>query len=416
MNRPFAALQLLVVALHYRSGNNDPMVRVRTLHRTSLARAVSIAALRDLAKRRLPHALFDFIVGGAGDEITMRRNESDFEKWTLTPQYAVDVSRRDLSINILGRNASMPLMLAPTGLAGMFWPNGELAAIRATAEAGIPLCLSTNSVCSMEEVARAAPDADRWFQLYFLKDREWMKTLIQRAQNSGYRVLCVTIDLPVHGRRERDERNAFTIPLRPRLANIVDVMMKPSWLVGALRCPPRFGNFEVPGAMGLKSIARRDGNLFDPTITWDDVARIRQLWKGPFVVKGVLHPDDALKAIGAGADAIMISNHGGRQLDRVPSAIDALPDIAAAVKGRAQLIVDGGVRRGSDVFVARGLGATACSIGRPYLWGLCAGGQEGVRRALDIFRDELDNTMALMGVSNTASVDISSLRRRDPFQ
>lgn len=379
----------------------------------SLQRAVSIAALRDLAARRLPYALFDFIDGGAGDEITMRHNEADFGKWTLVPRYAVDVSRRDLSVDMLGRRADVPLMLAPTGLAGMFWPNGELSAIRATAKAGIPLCLSTNSVCSMEEVAKAAPDADRWFQLYFLKDREWMNTLVQRAENSGYRVLCVTIDLPVHGRRERDEKNAFTIPLRPRLANIINVMTKPGWLIGAMRCPPRFGNFEVPGAMGMKSIARRDGNLFDPTITWDDVARIRQMWNGPFVVKGILHPDDALSAIDAGADGIMISNHGGRQLDRVPSAIDALPDIAAAVKGRAQLIVDGGVRRGSDIFIARAFGATACSIGRPYLWGLCAGGEDGVSRALDIFREELDNTMSLMGLSDVANIDSSQLRRRD---
>ncbi len=379
-----------------------------------MARAVSIAALRDLAARRLPHALFDFIDGAAGDEITMRHNETDFGKWTLVPRYAVDVSRRDLSTDMLGRNADMPLVLSPTGLAGMFWPHGELAAVRATAKANIPLCLSTNSVCSMEEVAKAAPDADRWFQLYFLKDRDWMKTLIQRAQNSGYRALCVTIDLPVHGRRERDERNAFTIPLRPRLANIVNVMTKPGWLIGAIQCPPRFGNFEVPGAMGMKSIARRDGNLFDPTITWDDVARIRGMWKGPFVVKGILHPEDAVKAIEAGADGIMISNHGGRQLDRVPSAIDALPDIAAAVKGRAQLIVDGGVRRGIDIFIARAFGATACAIGRPYLWGLCAGGEDGVGRALDIFRDELDNTMSLMGVSNIGDVSSDQLRRRDP--
>ena len=379
-----------------------------------MARAVSIAALRDLAARRLPHALFDFIDGGATDEITMRHNETDFGKWMLVPRYAADVSRRNLSTDMLGRMADMPLMLSPTGLAGMFWPHGELHAVRATAKANIPLCLSTNSVCSMEEVAKAAPDADRWFQLYFLKDREWMRTLVQRAQNSGYRVLCVTIDLPVHGRRERDERNAFTIPLPPRLANIINVMTKPGWLMGAVRCPPRFGNFEVPGSMGMKSIARRDGNLFDPTITWDDVARIRDMWKGPFMVKGVLHPEDAVKAIGAGCDAIMISNHGGRQLDRVPSPIDALSDIVDAVKGKAQLIVDGGVRRGSDIFIARAFGATACSIGRPYLWGLCAGGEDGVARALDIFRDELDNTMSLMGVSNIADVNASQLRRHDP--
>lgn len=376
-------------------------------------RAISIADLRKLAEKRLPRTLFDFIDGAAADEITMRDNEAAFGKWTLLPRYAVDVSRRNLQTDILGRTSKLPLLLSPTGLAGMLWPEGELAAVRAIAAAGIPLCLSTNSVASMEEVARAAPDADLWFQLYFLKDREWMKILVGRAKASGYRVLCVTIDLPVHGRRERDERNAFTIPLRPRLANIVDVMCKPRWLIGAMRYPPRFGNFEVPGAMGLASIARRDGNLFDPTITWDDVARIRQMWSGPFVVKGILHPDDAIKAVEAGADAVMVSNHGGRQLDRVPAAIDALPDVAAAVKGRAQVILDGGVRRGVDIFIARALGATACSIGRAYLWGLCAGGRDGVDRALEILRDEFDNTMSLMGLADVADIGASQLRRRD---
>lgn len=379
----------------------------------SLERAFSIADLRDLSARRLPKALFDFIDGAAADEITLRDNEEAFKKWTLLPRYAIDVSRRNLQANILGRISELPLLLSPTGLAGMFWPEGELAAARAISAAGIPLCLSTNSVASMEEVAKAAPDADLWFQLYFLKDREWMKTLVGRAKASGYRVLCVTIDLPVHGRRERDDRNAFTIPLRPRISNILDVMRKPRWLMGAMRYPPRFGNFEVPGAMGLASISRRDGNLFDPTITWDDVARIRQLWPGPFIVKGILHPDDAMKAVETGCDGMMISNHGGRQLDRVPAAIDALPDIAAAVKGRAQLILDGGVRRGVDIFIARAFGAVACSIGRAYLWGLCAGGQHGIERALELFRAEFDNTMSLMGVADVADIDASQLRRRD---
>ena len=386
-----------------------PPVRNRELQR-----AVSIADLRALSARRLPKALFDFIDGAAADEITLRDNEAAFRKWTLLPRYAVDVSRRNLQTNILGRVSNLPLLLSPTGLAGMFWPEGELAAARAIAAAGIPLCLSTNSVASMEEVAKAAPDADLWFQLYFLKDRDWMNTLVGRAKAAGYRVLCVTIDLPVHGRRERDERNAFTIPLRPRMANIVDVMRKPRWLIGVMRYPPRFGNFEVPGAMGIASIARRDGNLFDPSITWADVARIRDMWSGPFIVKGVLHPDDAVKAVEAGCDGMMISNHGGRQLDRVPAAIDALPDIAAAVKGRAQLILDGGVRRGVDVFIARAFGAVACSIGRAYLWGLCAGGQHGIERALGILRDEFDNTMSLMGVADVADIAASQLRSRGP--
>jgi isopentenyl diphosphate isomerase/L-lactate dehydrogenase-like FMN-dependent dehydrogenase len=376
----------------------------------ALRRSTSIADLRGLARRRLPKALFDFIDGGATDEITLRANESDFADWRLLPRQMVDVSNRSLGASNLGREAAMPLMISPTGLAGMYWPNGEIGAVRAAARAGIPLCLSTNSVASLEEVAQGALEADLWFQLYFLQDRDWMHALVDRAKAAHYRVLCVTVDLPVHGRRERDERNAFTIPLRPRLSNVADLARRPGWIIGAIRSPPRFGNFEAPGAMGIASITRRDRNLFDPTTTWDDVSRIREKWPGPFAVKGVLHPADAEKAVSIGADAIMVSNHGGRQLDRVPSALEALPEVVSAVNGRAEVILDGGIRRGADIYTALALGARACSIGRAFLWGLSAGGEHGVDRTLNILREEFDNTMALMGTPDVKSIDRSHVR------
>lgn len=380
--------------------------------RRAAQRAPSIADLRQLAMRRLPKAVFDFIDGAAGDETTLRDNEAAFREWLLLPRVAIDVSCRTAKTTIVGRESALPLVLSPVGLSGFFWPGGETAAAGAAASAGIPFCLSTNSVASIEEVAAAVPESDRWFQLYFLRDRDWMNTLIARARAARYRVLCMTVDLPVQGRRERDIRNAFTMPLRPRLANILDLLRRPSWLTGVLRAPPRFGNFEVAGSSSFTSIAEHVSSLFDPTASWEDIARLRGQWPGPVVIKGILHPDDALKAIAIGADAVMVSNHGGRQLDHVPAAIAALPDIVAAVNGRAQVILDGGVRRGTDIVVARALGAVACSVGRAFVWGLAAAGQQGVERAIAILGDELDNALALIGATGLQDLTSESVRRR----
>ncbi len=380
---------------------------------SAVDRAYSISDLRELSRRRLPKAFFDFIDGAAGEEITLRDNAAAFRRWQFRPRVAKDVSRRNLETSMLGRDAEMPLLIAPTGLAGMYWPNGELHAMRAAAAAGIPLCLSTNSIASLEEVAEIAPDADRWFQIYFLKDQDWMFSLVERARKAKYRVLCVTMDLAVHGRRARDEKNGFTFPLRPRLSNVLDLATHPKWVMGAMRSRPRFGNFEEPGTMGLASIVRRDRALFDPKITWDNVAIFRKMWDGPLVVKGILHPEDAKLAVDVGADAVMVSNHGGRQLDAVPAVIDAVPDIVAAVDGKAEVIVDGGVSRGADIFISRALGATACSIGRSYLWGLAAGGEAGLVRAIEILREELDNTMSLMGVSDIGDIERAQIYRHD---
>lgn len=365
--------------------------------RGAVARAVCIADLRRAARRRLPRAVFDFIDGGAGDERTLRANERAFAGWRLLPRVAVDVSRRTARTRILGRPSRLPLVLAPTGLAGLFHPDGEAASARAAARAGVPFCLSTNSVASIEEVAAAA-GAERWFQLYFLKDRDWMALLVDRARAADYRVLCVTLDLPITGRRERDQRNGFTMPLRATPRTLLDLALRPRWLLGALRSPVRFGNFEGLAPSGITSVAKHVATLFDPSATWDDVARLRDAWPGPVAVKGILHPEDARRAVELGIDAVVVSNHGGRQLDSAPAALDALPAVAEAVAGRAEVILDGGVRRGTDVLTALALGASACMIGRAFLWGLAAGGQAGVARALSIFADEIDTAMALLGV------------------
>ncbi len=388
----------------------DTASKSRRINRT-LAAALSIADLRLLARRKLPRAVFDFIDGGASDEVTARDNEAGFQDWMLLPRAAVDVSRRSLRTTIAGAQSELPLLLAPTGLAGFYWPSGEIAAASAAAAAGIPFCLSTNSVASIEEVAAAVPDGERWFQLYFLKDRDWMQALLRRAKDASYRVLCITIDLPVQGRRERDIRNGFTMPLRPRPATVLDVARRPRWLTGVLLSSPRFGNFEALGT-GFASVAQHVASLFDPSASWGDVARVRDSWSGPVVIKGVLHPEDARNAVDLGANAIMVSNHGGRQLDQVPASISVLPEIVTAVGGRAEIILDGGVRRGTDILKALALGASSCSIGRPFLWGLSVAGRHGVDRTIAILRDELDNAMTLLGTARIEDVSAGYIRPR----
>ncbi|BCM81752.1 alpha-hydroxy acid oxidase [Methylobacterium indicum] len=380
-----------------------------------LQRAHAIADLRRQAARRLPKAVFDFIDGGAEDERTLRDNVEAFDAWMLMPRVGIDVATRDLSRPVLGYRASLPIMMAPTGLAGFFWPDGEVAGARAAARAGIPYCLSTNSVGSIEHVAEGAPEGERWFQLYFLRDREWMEALLRRAAAARYRVLCLTVDLAVQGRRERDLRNAFTMPLKPRLSTALDLARRPGWLAGAARSRLGFGNFQIGGGAagsGFTSVAQHVASLFDPSANWDDIARIRGLWRGPMALKGLLHPADAERAVALGIEAVIVSNHGGRQLDDVPAAITALPDVAAAVAGRAEVILDGGVRRGTDVIKALALGATACSLGRPFLWGLSAGGTAGVSRAIEIVRGELDNAMTLLGTPTLDAITRDHVRAR----
>ena len=380
----------------------------------ALSAAHSIADLRLLARRRLPRAVFDFIDGGATDETTLRGNAAAFDDWYLMPRVAVDVSRRDTRRSILGFESQLPIMWSPTGLAGFFRRDGEIVGARAASSCGVPFCLSTNSIASIEDVARASPDGDRWFQLYFLKDRDWMNGLLDRAMASDYRVLCLTVDLPLQGQRERDLRNAFTLPLRPTMRSAFDIARRPAWLLDTLRSPLRFGNFDTSAASGFTSVAQHVATLFDPSANWNDVARIRDRWKGPMAIKGILHPADAAKAIELGADAVIVSNHGGRQLDHSPPALVALPAIVEAVGGRGDIILDGGVRRATDILKAIALGATAGASGRTFLWGLAAGGEAGVRRAIEILRREIDNAMALLGVSDLNGVTRDHVRRRSP--
>ena len=373
--------------------------------RANLARCASIADLRRLARRRLPKPLFDFVDGGAGAEATQRDNELAFAELRLAPRYGVDVARRSAAVDILGYRATMPLVLAPVGFAGLLWPGGEAAAARAAAEAGVPFCLSTNSNASLEDIRAAAETGERWFQLYFLKDRDWMRSLVERARDAGYRTLCVTVDLPIAGRRARDIRNGFTIPVRPTLANALHFASRINWLRGAMSEPLRIGNFEGSStAAGFVSIAQHVANLFDPSATWEDAARLRDLWPGPLVIKGVLHPEDALRAVEIGADAIVVSNHGGRQLEDAPATLRALPVVAAAIGGGKPIFIDGGVRRGVDIVKALALGASACLIGRAFAYGLGAAGGLGVARALAILAAEFDTALALLGVNSPAEL------------
>lgn len=369
----------------------------------SLDRCASIEDLRKAARRRLPRSVFDFIDGGAGDEITLGQNTSSFAGWRLLPRTMRKVGGRSAAADILGAPSALPLIVSPTGLAGFFHRDGEIGLAQAAAAAGVPFCLSANSISSIEDVAAALPQSERWFQIYFLKDRALMADMVQRAAGQGYRVLCITVDLPLAGRRDRDLRNGFTMPLRPTAANLLDMLARPAWLWGVARTRLRFGNFPT-SPDGFTSVAQHVASLFDADVDWSEVACLRETWKGPVVVKGILHPQDAVEAASLGADAVAVSNHGGRQLDRVPAPLEALPAIVEAVAGRCAIFLDGGIRRAVDIVTALALGADACMIGRPAAWGLAAGGREGVERALKIFAEEMDIAMALLGVSSLSDL------------
>jgi isopentenyl diphosphate isomerase/L-lactate dehydrogenase-like FMN-dependent dehydrogenase len=363
-----------------------------------LADAHSIADLERMARRRLPRFVYDFLAGGAGQERTLAANRDAFARRTLVPRALAGGGEPDPSIEVLGETARLPLAIAPIGLAGLAHPDGEIGLARAAARHGIPFCLSTNAVASIEQVARASPETRLWFQLYPLKDREMTTGLVRRAADAGAEALVLTVDLPVQGRRVRDLRNGFAVPPRPRLATLLDLIVHPAWSLGALRGPRiGFGNLASGADEGAVSIARHVATLFDPNFTWSDAARLRDAWPRAFVVKGVLHPDDARRAVSVGADAVVVSNHGGRQLDMAMAAIDALPEILAAVGPSVTVMMDGGIRHGTEVLVAQGLGAPVCLVGRAVLWGLAAAGQAGADRALGILGEEIVNGLALLG-------------------
>ena len=374
----------------------------------SMKRVASVDDLRRIAKKKLPRSVFGFLDGAAADELTLQENRSAFSRYQFVPRVAKDVSQIDLSTEILGVKSSMPVSLSPIGFAGLFYPKGELLAAKVAKQNNIPFCLSTNSVKPLEAITEAVPEGNNWFQLYFLKDRDWMKSLVERAKKAGYSTLCVTVDLPVAGRRERDVRNGFSVPLKPTPTELLDFLCHAPWLIRAARDPVRFGNFDGnPHASGFVSIAQHVADMFDPTVTWDDVKKIRDDWPGKLVIKGILHPEDAEQAAKIGAEAISISNHGGRQLDGSISALDALEAIAPVVDGRLELLLDGGVRRGTDIVKALHLGASSVLIGRAYIYGLAVAGERGVTKVLELLEDEMKNAFALLGLQ--ACEDISQI-------
>jgi isopentenyl diphosphate isomerase/L-lactate dehydrogenase-like FMN-dependent dehydrogenase len=385
-------------------------------HPTLAQRYPHIRSMREAARRRLPRAIFDFADGGAEDERTLRRNESAFERWAFLPQPLRGAGERDQSLTLFGQTLRGPVLIGPTGLAGLFWPRGEIAAARAAAAAGTVYCLSHGSVCSIEQVA-AQQDGPRWMQVFIYRDRSFTRELADRAQGAGYQALVLTIDNQLLGQRERDLANGFSIP--PRFSARQWLAMTPKWQwAWSMRNELRtltFGNYLRPGSSeSLSTLAGRMASLLDPAMNWDDVARLREQWRGPLLLKGVLHPAEAKRALALGIDGLIVSNHGGRQLDGSTSSLEALSGIVAAVGGRVPVLLDGGVRRGADVVKALALGAHAVLVARPQLWGLAVAGQAGVERVLAIYRDEIDRVMGLLGARTLSEIrQLEALVARD---
>jgi L-lactate dehydrogenase (cytochrome) len=371
-----------------------------------MATMTCIEDLRQHARRKVPKMFFDYVEAGSYAQETLRANCADLERIKLRQRVLVDVSRRDLTTSIIGETVPLPLALAPIGLAGMQHRNGEIAACRAAQAAGIPFTLSTMSVCSIEDVAEAV-DRPFWFQLYVMKDRGFARSLIERAAAAKCSALMLTIDLPVLGQRHCDVRNGLSVPPQIKIRNVLDIMTKPGWAFGMLRAKRKtFGNLAGYARSGtdVKSLSSWIATQFDPTLSWKDVEWIRSLWPGKLILKGVLDVDDARLAAKTGASALVVSNHGGRQLDGAPSSISALPKIVDAVGGEIEVMFDGGIRSGQDIMRALALGARSCLIGRAYVYGLGASGERGVARAIQFLRKELDVTMALCGVNTMREI------------
>jgi len=370
-----------------------------------------IEDLRLLAKRRVPKMFYEYADSGAWTESTYRANESDFVPIRLRQRVAVDIDNRTLVSTMVGQPVSMPIALAPVGLTGMQHADGEILAARAAAKAGVPFTLSTMSICSIEDVAENT-DAPFWFQLYVMRDRDFITRLIGRARAAQCPALVLTLDLQVMGQRHKDIRNGLSAPPKPTLANLLNLATKPRWCLGMLRTKRRtFRNIagHAKGVDDLGSLSSWTNQQFDPTLDWDDVKWVRDQWKGKLILKGILDPEDVEPAIASGADAIIVSNHGGRQLDGALSAIRALPAIVEAVRGRTEVHLDSGVRSGQDVIKALALGARAVHVGRAFVYGLGAMGEAGVTTALAILRKELDVTMGFCGLRDVKKVDRSIL-------
>ena len=371
-----------------------------------------IEDLRQLAKKRVARAIFEYVDCGSYAESTLRANRADLELLTLRQRVGIDVDRRSTRGTMLGQEVTLPVALAPVGLTGLNWADGEILAARAAQRFGVPFTLSTMSICSIEDVADAVAEPF-WFQLYVMRDRGFAASLIERAKAAGCSALVLTLDLQVQGQRHRDLKNGLAVPPRLTLATALDVMMKPRWALNVLRGRRKsFGNLEgrIPDAKSLTTLSQWIAGQFDPTLSWKDVEWVKKLWGGKLVLKGILDAQDAKLALQSGVDAIVVSNHGGRQLDGAVSSIRALPDVVDAVGERLEVWFDGGIRSGQDVLKALALGARATLIGRAFAYGLGAMGEAGVTRALEIIQTELDVTMALCGVRNVREVNSDILR------
>jgi L-lactate dehydrogenase (cytochrome) len=372
-----------------------------------------IEDLRRLARKRVPRMFYDYADAGSWTETTYRANETDFSQILLRQRVAVDLRSRSVRTQMIGQDVAMPVALAPTGLTGMQHADGEILAARAAGRFGVPFTLSTLSICSIEDVA-AHSGVTFWFQLYVLRDRDFVERLIDRARAARCSALMLTLDLQVLGQRHKDIINGMSAPPKPTLANLVDLATKPRWCLSMLGTPRRyFGNVvgHVKGVDDTSSLSAWIGQQFDPRLSWNDVEWIKKRWGGKLILKGIMDPDDARRAVDSGADALIVSNHGGRQLDGAPSAIRALPPIVEAVGSRIEVWMDGGIRSGQDVLKAIALGARGTLIGRAFLYGLGALGEDGVTRCLEIIRNELDLTMAFCGRTDIRDVDRSILWR-----
>jgi L-lactate dehydrogenase (cytochrome) len=366
-----------------------------------------IEDLRRVARRKVPRAFFDYAEAGSYAQETLRANREDLEHIKLRQRVLVDVSQRDLTTTILGERVSLPLALAPIGLCGMQHGDGEILACRAAQAAGIPFTLSTMSICSIEDVAQAV-DKPFWFQLYVMKDRGFIKALIERAIAAKCSALVLTVDLQVIGQRHQDIKNGMSVPPEWSLGKLLDFASKPSWVAGVLRGKRRsFGNIvgHVKGTEDLTKLSEWTASQFDTSLNWKDIDWIRSIWPGKLILKGILDVEDAELAAKTGAQAIVVSNHGGRQLDGAPSSIEVLPEIVDTVGSQMEIMFDGGIRTGMDVVRALALGAKSCMIGRAYIHGLGAYGGPGVAKAIDIIRNELSVTMGLCGVNTIAEID-----------
>ena len=371
-----------------------------------------IEDLRQLARKRVARAIFDYVDRGSYSEATLHANRADLELLTLRQRVGIDVERRSTRVTMAGHEAAMPVALAPTGLTGLNWADGEILAARAAERFGVPFTLSTMSICSIEDVA-AAVRKPFWFQLYVMRDRGFAASLIERAKKAKCSALVLTLDLQIQGQRHQDIKNGLAVPPVLTWGTALDILRKPGWALNVLRGKRRsFGNLEgrIPDAKDLTTLSQWIAGQFDPTLSWKDVEWVKKLWGGKLILKGILDPEDAKIAAGAGVDAIVVSNHGGRQLDGAVSSIRALPEIVQVAGNKTEVWVDGGIRSGQDVLKALALGARATMIGRAFLYGLGAMGEAGVTRTLEIIRAELDVTMALCGLRDVKDASPAILR------